>query len=139
MSNTIKRALILLVAACILIASLASCGEGRKKAKALINDFFTEIVAGNYEKAEALMHHDVNTDLEALFKKIKAEKGVDIQKGFESQKYVGYKYAFNSSEIGGTFWQFSIETKIDGTSVGFTVRVIENDNGYGIDIFNVHI
>ena len=131
MSNIIKKIIALFMVCCLLTCAIASCGED-SKAKAYVKDFFAAIAAGNYEKAESLIHPEREIDAKAYFEGIESKSGVDFQKGIKIEKYINIDYDDYSYEYDGESYTITVRTKVSGAVVRFEIVVVNNMYGYGI-------
>ena len=133
MKHLFKRTLIILIV-CFCVFSFVSCGNGIKsdEAKAFINDFFAEIVAEDYDKAESFLHPDRPADLEKFFLNVEKEKNIDFQSGIEIEKYTGFSSSLYDSTVDGSTYELTMRTKVGDKKVIFTIEIVNNENGYGI-------
>lgn len=140
MSKTIKKILITLVICCFCISLLASCSGGidTDEAKVLVKDFLAAIAVEDYEKAETLLHPELDIDLKDSFGKIENAKNIDFQQGVIIERYTGFNYTYYSTSIGGSSYEMTMQAKVGNTSVEIVVAVIKNDNGYGIYSLTVY-
>ena len=138
MKHPFKKILVLIIA-CILVCSLASCGNVIKgdEAKAIINDFFAAIVAEDYDKAESLLHPERPGDLETFLLNIEKEENVDFQAGIEIERYTGFSTALYDSTVGGSTYELTMRTKVGDKTVKFTIEIVRNETGYGIYNLNI--
>ncbi len=131
---------ILLVALSVLsMLTLVSCSGGVKssEAKTTIREFFAAVSAADYDQAESLLHPDVDADLEAFFLGIEQTRGVDFQAGIVIEKYTGFYSTFYDTKIGGSAFELTMRTKVGEKTLTFTIKVVRNDNGYGIYYLNL--
>jgi hypothetical protein len=138
MKKLFKKALIII--ACLCVLPLASCGEGIKgdEAKAYINDFFAEIVVEDYEKAEELLHPKCLIDIEKLFLNFEKDEDVDFQAGIEIEKYTGFASALYDSTVDGSRYELTMRTKVGDKTVIFTIELVKNEAGYGINNLEIN-
>ena len=128
------RNILLISIACIYVFSFVSCGNGIKgdEAKAFINDFFAEIVAEDYDKAESFLHPECPADLETFLLNVEKEENVDFQAGIEIEKYTGFSSSLYDSAVDGSTYELTMRTKVGDKKVIFTIEIVNNENGYGI-------
>ena len=98
------RNILLLTLSCLCIIFLVSCSGGIKgdEAKTFINDFFSAIVAEDYDKAEEFLHPERPADLESFLLGIENEEDIDFQSGIKIEKYTGFSSAFYDSSVEGS-------------------------------------
>ena len=125
---------LLIILASLFLFSLVSCGNGIKgdEAKALINDFFSAIVAEDYEKAEGFLHPERPADLEAFLLNVEKEENVDFQAGIEIEKYTGFSSSLYDSTVDGSRYELRMRAKVGDTKVNFSIEIVKNEAGYGI-------
>lgn len=140
MSKTIKKILVTLVICFFCISSFASCSGGidTDEAKVLVKDFLAAIAAEDYEKAETLLHPELDIDLKDSFGRIENAKNIDFQQGVTIERYTGFNYTYYSTSIGGSSYEMTMQAKVGNTSVQIEVTVVKNDNGYGISALTVY-
>lgn len=133
------KTIFLLALCCFCSFYLASCGSGIKgsEAKQYIRDFFDAVSAEDYEKAETFLHPAVTDDLELFFQGLEDEKNLAFGSGIEIEKYTGFYSTIYSSEIRGSAYRLSMDTKVGDQTVKFTIEIVKNDEGYGIYNLNL--
>ncbi len=133
MKRTFKN-ILLLTLSCLCMIFLVSCSGGIKgdEAKTFINDFFSAIVAEDYDKAEEFLHPERPADLESFLLGIENEEDIDFQSGIKIEKYTGFSSAFYDSSVEGSTYGLTMRTKVGDDTVKFTIEIVKNENGYGI-------
>lgn len=133
MKHLFKKLLAITIA-CLFVFSLSSCGNGIKgdEAKAFINDFFSAVVAEDYDKAEEFLHPDRPADLETFFLNIEKKETVDFQAGIVIEKYTGFSTSLYDSTVDGSRYELTMRTKVGDKTVDFTIELVKNATGYGI-------
>ena len=128
------KKILLTTLACLCLFSFASCGNGIKgdEAKAFINDFFEEVVAEDYEKAEEFLHPERPADLKTFFLDAEEDEEIDFQAGIEVEKYTNFSSSLYDSTVDGSTYELTMRTNVDGKKVNFTIEIVKNENGYGI-------
>lgn len=124
---------------CSLIFLLSSCSRGidTSEAKAHINQFFSAIVDENYKKAETLLHPELSIELETFFVNAEKENCVDFQDGIKIEKYTGFSSALYDSIVDGSMYELTMKTTVGEKTVEFTVKIVNNETGYGIYNFDL--
>ena len=132
--KSLLRKTLLMAIACLCAFSIISCGNGIKgdEAKALMNDFFSAIVAEDYDKAESLLHPERPADLEAFLLNVEKDESIDFQAGIEIERYTGFASSLYDSTVDGSTYELTMRTKVGDKKVTFTIEIVKNENGYGI-------
>lgn len=133
MKKTLRNMMIVIVLL-VFAFTLVSCGTGIKAADAkdLINEFFNAVVEEDYQKAKTLLHPECSADIENFFLQVEKEKSVDFQRGITIDKYTGFSTSLYDSSVGGSRYELTMKTTVDGKSAEFTIEIIKNEAGYGI-------
>ncbi len=136
--GSFKFSLFSLLTFCFLF-SMISCGGGidRNEAKAFIGEFFDAIEAEDYEKAETYLHPDLTDDIRKFFTEVEDAMNIDFRSGIVIERYKGFRYSYYNSEIDGSAYYLTMDTKVGEQSVTMTVGIVQNDKGYGI--YNINI
>ena len=131
MKNIFKKVIILFVVCCFCTCALASCGE-EGKAKSYVKDFFAAIEAGDYAKAESLVHPTRELDAKTYFTGLEAKSQVDFQKGIKIEKYISIEHSDYSYDVEGEMYTFTVRTRASNVIVRFEIKIVNNVYGYGI-------
>ena len=124
--------LAVLIFCCILPLAACSAGISGDEAKAHINEFLAAVAAEEYDKAESLLHPDLDADLEVFFRDIVEKNDLDFQKGITVEGYSAFSSAVYSSRVGGATYELTTETLVGDEPIRFVIEIIRNKNGYGI-------
>ena len=136
MRNTIKKIIVLFAVFCLCTCAMTSCGK-EGQAKSYVKDLFAAVAAGDYEKAESLVHPKRELDAKAYFTGIEEKSGIDFQKGIKIEKYINiehYDYVYELDEhiVDGELYIMKVRTRVSGVIVRFEIWVANNVYGYGI-------
>ncbi len=139
MLKTTGHVLTLLLVCAICMSFAVSCigGISSDEAKTLINDFFAEITAEDYEGAEALFHPDCDVDVKAYIEDIERRIDVDFQKGITIETYTGFSNMFYNSTINGSASSLVFMADVEDVSMQVQITIVKNDVGYGIYYINI--
>ena len=128
-----KRLCSLLLCVALLLG-LTGCSGGisGEEAKAHITDFFAAVSAGDFARAEELLHPDRPADLAAYFDRIEQGLNVDFQSGVTVEKYTNFRSAMYDSSVGGSLYELDMKLTVGQTTLTATIEVVRNDGGFGV-------
>lgn len=124
----------------LLTFSLLGCnGKGitDDEAKAHINDFFKEIEAGDYEKAETYLHLERPASLQEYLNTIETDNNLNFKLGIKVEKYTNFSYSIYDSTVQGSTYTLDMKTMVGDAKLGMSIEIVRNENGYGIYNFDI--
>ena len=134
MLTYVRKIAVLAMLVCVCAAILPSCKGGidRDEAKEVINEFFSCIVAEDFEGAQGYLHPERPAELKPFLESVEADTGVDFQEGIIIERYSNFSSAYYDSSVGGSTYELTMITSVGESKVKFTIELVQNDNGYGI-------
>ena len=138
MTYIFKKTIAVVAVLCIFLCALTACDASvDSRTKRLVNGFFAEVEAGNYEEAETYLHPSLPADLERYFGDMEQNEGIDFQKGIKIERYISYTDKGFDVGAGGNVWELKVRTSVSGVGIRFAIGIIENAQGYGINSLKV--
>ena len=144
MKKILASILVITVICCLCLTSCTSIS--RNEAEALLKDFFTALVAEDYETAASYMHPAANVDADSLrttIETMEEQMMCDFSDGFElgSCTYLYASANFNTNGISGAYNALSMnhEVKIGTKSFILDSSVIGDTNGITVGGFRLGI
>ena len=122
------------------VLSLSSCGIDKDEAKEDMLSFLEAVEAERFDDAKALLHPELiekTTDFATAIHSLEERCGIDFSDGITINKTVNMQYSLYNSDYNGSGYELTFYATVGEADVYITLRVVENNDGYGVYYFGV--